>query len=91
MLLQETLEIQPVTCLIPLALVMKVCKKCWKVDHIIPVSSFDLSDPEQVKVCFHYTNLQPLFVEENQAKSNKTPEEWAAYCALNQGSKSDNY
>jgi HNH endonuclease. len=55
----------------------------WEVDHIIPVSSFDLSDPEQVKTCFHYTNLQPLFVEENRAKGNKSPEEWAAYCVLN--------
>jgi hypothetical protein len=54
----------------------------WEVDHIIPISSFDLSDPEQVKICFHYTNLQPLFIEENRTKSNKTPEEWAAYCAL---------
>jgi hypothetical protein len=57
--------------------------KVWEVDHIRPVSSFDLSDPEQVKACFHYTNLQPLFVEENRVKGNRTPEEWAAYCALN--------
>jgi vacuolar-type H+-ATPase subunit I/STV1 len=45
--------------------------KIWHVDHIRPVCSFDLSDPEQVKACFHYTNLQPLFVEENLKKSGK--------------------
>lgn len=28
-------------------------------DHIIPVSSFDLTDPEQQKKCFHFTNLMP--------------------------------
>ena len=43
----------------------------WEVDHIRPVSSFDLSDPEQVKACFHHSNLQPLFIEENRSKSGK--------------------
>jgi hypothetical protein len=55
----------------------------WEVDHIIPVGSFDLSDPEQVKACFHHSNLQPLFIHENRAKRDKTPDEWASYCALN--------
>jgi hypothetical protein len=33
----------------------------WDIDHIIPCSKFDLTDIEQQKQCFHYTNLQPLF------------------------------
>jgi hypothetical protein len=42
----------------------------WHVDHIIPCSLFDLTDFEQAKKCFHYTNLQPLWAVENLKKSN---------------------
>jgi hypothetical protein len=43
----------------------------WHIDHIRPISSFDLSDPIQQKQCFHYTNLQPLWAKDNLAKGNK--------------------
>lgn len=43
----------------------------WHVDHIIPCSSFDLRDVEQQKICFHYTNLQPLWAIDNLKKNNK--------------------
>jgi hypothetical protein len=43
----------------------------WEIDHIKPCSSFDLTDIEQQKQCFHYTNLQPLFKTENRQKYNK--------------------
>lgn len=45
--------------------------KGWHIDHIIPCSAFDLTDIEQQKKCFHYTNLQPLWWWENLSKQNK--------------------
>lgn len=52
----------------------------WQLDHIKPVSAFDCSDPEQVRVCFHYTNLQPLWAPDNNRKRDHwTPEMAAAH------------
>jgi hypothetical protein len=37
----------------------------WHVDHIIPCCSFDLSKKSEQLKCFNYTNLRPLWAEEN--------------------------
>lgn len=44
----------------------------WVVDHIIPLSSFDMTIEEEAKKAFHYSNCQPLWFVENAFKSNKT-------------------
>lgn len=43
----------------------------WHIDHIIPCAAFDLTNEEDQKRCFHYTNLQPLWADENRRKSDK--------------------
>jgi len=49
----------------------EVGKVRWNIDHIVPVTWFDLSDPEQQKKCFHYTNLQPMWWWDNLSKGNR--------------------
>lgn len=45
----------------------------WHVDHIMPCASFDLTKETEKKMCFHYTNLQPLLAMENFTKNKKQP------------------
>lgn len=47
----------------------------WEIDHIRPICSFDLTKEEDLRKCFHYSNLQPLWKEENWMKGTSyTPE-----------------
>ena len=40
----------------------------WQIDHVRPVSSFDLSVDAQWDVCWNFRNLMPLLKDENQSK-----------------------
>ena len=40
----------------------------WHIDHRRPCASFDLSNEVELKMCFHYTNLQPLWATDNLSK-----------------------
>ena len=43
----------------------------WQVDHVKAICLFDLSDPNQQRECFHYSNLQPLWREDHNAKTKR--------------------
>jgi len=45
--------------------------KNWQLDHIIPLSLFDLTNDYERKIAFNWTNIQPLKTTENIKKSNK--------------------
>ena len=45
-------------------------KGIWQVDHIRPLSSFDLTTEHDQRQAFHFSNLQPLWAIDNQRKSD---------------------
>ena len=49
------------------------------IDHIKPVSRFNLHDHDDFLDCSHYTNLQPLLAKDNMSKSNKWSEKDEIY------------
>jgi hypothetical protein len=43
-------------------------KNGWHLDHIIPLSKFNLQDRQQFLIANNYTNLQPLWAKDNWSK-----------------------
>lgn len=43
----------------------------WHIDHIMPISIFDLTKVKHRMACFHFSNMQPLWARENISKGNK--------------------
>lgn len=44
----------------------------WNIDHMHPCAAFDLTRIENQKICFHYSNMRPLWGNDNYAKGDKT-------------------
>jgi hypothetical protein len=47
-------------------------KHGWHIDHIVPCAAFDLTNENEQRRCFHWSNLQPMWASENQSKKDKT-------------------
>jgi uncharacterized protein (DUF983 family) len=43
----------------------------WHIDHVIPISTFNLKDPTQQLLCFNWRNTVPLTTDENLSKNNR--------------------
>ena len=43
----------------------------WHIDHIKPISKFNIFEESEQQKAFHFSNLQPLWAEENIRKHNK--------------------
>ena len=46
----------------------------WKnleLDHVRPLSSFDLTDPNQPKEASHFSNIQPLLKQDNRKEGSR--------------------
>lgn len=62
----------------------------WHIDHIIPCAAFDLTDMDQQKMCFHYSNMRPLWAEDNIDKGDKiTPDAIAKIVASQETIETD--
>jgi hypothetical protein len=50
----------------------------WHIDHIIPLSHFDLDNEEQQRIAFNWRNTMALSAKENLSKNNKIIKEQIA-------------
>ena len=42
----------------------------WEIDHIVPVSLFNMEKVEDLEICWHYLNLMPMWRKDNVEKAN---------------------
>lgn len=43
----------------------------WEIDHIVPIDSFDKTDPNWQFRAFHWSNTQALWADDNQSKGKR--------------------
>jgi hypothetical protein len=45
--------------------------KQWQFDHIIPVTYFDFSNENELKICWNFTNLRVEYFQKNKDRGNR--------------------
>ena len=43
----------------------------WHIDHVLPCAKFNMLDEEEQRRCFNWTNLQPMFADDNLTKNDR--------------------
>ena len=43
----------------------------WQIDHCLPIASFNLLDENDMKKCFNWINLRPMYSNDNNLKNDK--------------------
>ena len=43
----------------------------WQINHCVPIASFNLLNENDMKRCFNWVNLRPMFSTENNSKKAK--------------------
>lgn len=43
----------------------------WHIDHIVPLSAFDLTKREELLKACHYTNLRPMWAKQNMSEHDR--------------------
>ena len=43
----------------------------WQIDHCLPIASFNLLDENDMKKCFNWINLRPMYSSEDNSKNVK--------------------
>ena len=43
----------------------------WQIDHCLAIASFNLLDENDMKNCFNWNNLRPMYVKDNFIEGDK--------------------
>ena len=43
----------------------------WQIDHCLPIVSFNLLDENDMKKCFNWVNIRPMYSTDNNSKNAK--------------------
>ena len=43
----------------------------WQINHCLPIASFNILDEINMKKCFNWGNLRPMYSNENNSKKAK--------------------